>query len=126
MLVLLEQVSDLFWRWYKSPDLYHYQHVSDVYFLNIFALLMRQETRKCWYKSGDLNQRQRLRLGPIDPTLRGSNRFQIYFFQFRCRKLGGRMGGHQLAFAHDAYAGGDVFGAKDVVGSHQDCHTFLS
>ena len=44
------------WRWYKSPDLYHYQHVSDVCFLNIFALLMRLETRKCWYKSGDLYQ----------------------------------------------------------------------
>jgi hypothetical protein len=30
------------WRWYKSPDLYQYQHVSDVYLLNIFALRMRQ------------------------------------------------------------------------------------
>ena len=30
------------WRWYKSPDLYQYQHVSDVYLFNIFALLVRQ------------------------------------------------------------------------------------
>ena len=44
------------WRWYKFPDLYHYQHVSDVRFSSIFALLMRLETQKCWYKSGDLYQ----------------------------------------------------------------------
>ena len=44
------------WRWYKSPDLYQYQHVSRRVIVQCFRLAHASETRKYWYKSGDLYQ----------------------------------------------------------------------